>query len=141
MLRQSLCIVADRVRRETAAPPRAERGLPSTAVPCLLDRSGRAPSWLAPYGWYGSMHVTLGYAGQRLQIAFPDDDSVSVAAVLRAVEVQRPDAFARWCDARGRIRRSLGVFVNSDHVRYRQGLDTQVSDGDDVYVVPTISGG
>jgi MoaD family protein len=35
----------------------------------------------------------------------------------------------------------VGVFVNGLNVRHGQGLDTPVSDGDKIMVVPPISGG
>jgi molybdopterin synthase sulfur carrier subunit len=87
------------------------------------------------------MQVTLGYGSERHQLEYPDDHPVSVSCVLRSMEGLRPDVYRQWCNAQGRIRPSLAVFVNSEHVRYRQGLDTQLSDGDEVYVIPLISGG
>jgi molybdopterin converting factor small subunit len=87
------------------------------------------------------MHITLGYGGDRLELALPDGAGVSVTAALHALGARRPGVFARWCDDQGRIRPSLGVFVNNEHVRYRDGLETQLRDGDEVYVIPTISGG
>ncbi len=87
------------------------------------------------------MQVTLGYGSEKLQLEFPDGTLVSVSTALRCLGGIRPEVYDRWCDKEGRIRRSLAVFVNSEHVRYRQGLDTELNDGDEVYVIPVISGG
>jgi molybdopterin converting factor small subunit len=85
------------------------------------------------------MDVRLGYGGERLRLALPEGSTVLTA--LDKLGHERPEVYARWCDRSGRIRASLGVFVNSEHVRYRDGLDTQLSDGDVVYVIPRIAGG
>ena len=87
------------------------------------------------------MRVTLGYGSERHQFEYADDTPLSVSTALKPLEGLRPDVYRRWCDKQGRIRPSLAVFVNSEHVRYRQGLDTELSDGDEVYVIPVISGG
>jgi molybdopterin converting factor small subunit len=36
---------------------------------------------------------------------------------------------------------AVNVYVNDEHVRYRQGLQTPLREGDLVFVVPTIMGG
>jgi molybdopterin converting factor small subunit len=87
------------------------------------------------------MQLTLAYGTDRHQIEYADGARVPVVAVLHSLRHLRPDDYAQWCDRSGRIRRSLAVFVNSEHVRYRQGLETELEDGDEVYVVARISGG
>ena len=42
---------------------------------------------------------------------------------------------------RGDIRPHVGVFVNADHIRHRHGLQTPVQDGDEITILPAISGG
>jgi molybdopterin converting factor small subunit len=49
--------------------------------------------------------------------------------------------FTTWCDEQGRLRESLPVFVNGEHVRYRGGLQAELNDGDEVYIIPLIAGG
>jgi len=87
------------------------------------------------------MRITVGYGAEKLELEYPDGACVPVTRALHSLGEVRPAIFARWCDAQGRLRRSLGVFVNSEHVRYRDGLDTELSDDDEVYVIPVISGG
>jgi sulfur-carrier protein len=48
---------------------------------------------------------------------------------------------ATWCDEQGQLRESLPVFVNGEHIRYRQGLQTELQAGDEVYVIPLVAGG
>ena len=45
------------------------------------------------------------------------------------------------CDETGAVRRHLNVFVNADHMRDRDGLDTTLAPGDVVTILPAVSGG
>jgi molybdopterin synthase sulfur carrier subunit len=47
----------------------------------------------------------------------------------------------RLCDESGQIRRFVNVFVNSEDIRFLQGRDTPLQDGDEVSIVPAIAGG
>lgn len=62
-------------------------------------------------------------------------------AVLRSVGESHPEIYASWCDGDGRLRSSLPVFVNGEHIRYKNGMDTKLYDGDEIYIVPLITGG
>ena len=41
----------------------------------------------------------------------------------------------------GELRRFVNVYVNDEDVRFTGGLDTSVSDGDQVVVLPAVAGG
>ncbi|MBA0086518.1 MAG: MoaD/ThiS family protein, partial [Acidobacteria bacterium Pan2503] len=45
------------------------------------------------------------------------------------------------CDETGKVRRHLNVFVNSDNVRDLDGVDTKLTRGDVVTILPAVSGG
>ena len=47
----------------------------------------------------------------------------------------------RIVDEQGVLRRHVNVFVNGENVRSLQGLDTGVKDGDEVSIIPAVSGG
>lgn len=65
----------------------------------------------------------------------------TVEQLLNSVRNNRPQLIASWCDERGRLRESLPVFISGEHIRFRQGLQTELKDGDEVYVIPLIAGG
>ena len=44
-------------------------------------------------------------------------------------------------DEGGQLRRFVNVYVGEEDVRFVQGLDTQVSDGARVSVIPAVAGG
>ena len=72
---------------------------------------------------------------------FPGTETVTVRQVMRSVKSSHPEIFERWCDTDGNIRETLTIFVNGDHIRYRNGLKTVIEEGDEIYIVPLITGG
>ena len=69
------------------------------------------------------------------------ESPTTVERLLDSVQTRCPHVYAGWCDEDNQLRESLPVFVNGEHVRYRQGLQTELKDGDDVYIIPLIAGG
>ena len=61
----------------------------------------------------------------------------TVGAVVGGVEGLRH----RVLDDQGRVRVHVNLFVNGAHIRELAGLDTQVSDGDEIVILPAVSGG
>ncbi|HZS35149.1 MAG TPA: MoaD/ThiS family protein [Methylomirabilota bacterium] len=47
----------------------------------------------------------------------------------------------RLCDESGDFRRFINVYVNQEDIRFLQGRETQLRDGDEVSIVPAIAGG
>ena len=65
----------------------------------------------------------------------------SVRAALIELERLRPNLYRNICDETGAVRRHLNLFVNSVHVRERQGLETPLIPGDTLFILPAVSGG
>jgi len=65
----------------------------------------------------------------------------SVRAVLEEIERRHPALFRSVCDETGAVRRHVNLFVNSSHIREREGLDTPLAPGDTVTILPAVSGG
>jgi molybdopterin converting factor small subunit len=65
----------------------------------------------------------------------------TVRAVLEDLERSQPVLYRNVCDETGAVRRHLNVFVNSDHVRDLDGIDTTLITGDVVTILPAVSGG
>jgi len=87
------------------------------------------------------MRLKVAYGGEELWLQFPEDTPVNVGQVLHSVKDRQPELYGRWSDSQGRLRTSLVIFVNREHIRYRKGMDTELSDGDEVYIIPIIAGG
>lgn len=65
----------------------------------------------------------------------------TVRATLEALERDQPALYCNICDETGSVRRHINVFVNSDHMRDRDRLDTEVGAGDTIIILPAVSGG
>jgi molybdopterin synthase sulfur carrier subunit len=65
----------------------------------------------------------------------------TVRAVLDDLERKQPALYRNVCDETGAVRRHLNVFVNSDNVRDLNGVDTTLTQGDVVTILPAVSGG
>lgn len=64
-----------------------------------------------------------------------------VRSLLDALARAHPEAHRRLCDEQGLPRPHINVFINEEHVRARRGLDTQLTAGDVVTILPAVSGG
>ena len=65
----------------------------------------------------------------------------TVRAVLEELERLYPDLYRNICDDTGAVRRHINLFVNTLHMRDRQGLDTPLAPGDVLTILPAVSGG
>ena len=65
----------------------------------------------------------------------------TVRAALADLERSQSALYRNICDETGAVRRHLNVFVNSDHVRDLNGIDTVLAPGDVVSILPAVSGG
>ena len=65
----------------------------------------------------------------------------TVRAVLEDLERSQPALYRNICDETGTVRRHLNVFVNADNMRDLAGVDTALSAGDEITIVPAVSGG
>jgi adenylyltransferase/sulfurtransferase len=78
------------------------------------------------------------YCGGRSQIAV---SAPTVRAALEWLEREHPQLYPNVCDETGSVRRHVGLFVNSSHIRDLNGLDTRLSPGDALIILPAVSGG
>lgn len=65
----------------------------------------------------------------------------NVETVLDALEAQFPGIGERLRDDSGQVRRFVNVFVNGQSIRDGDGLQTPLSPGDEVGIIPAMAGG
>ena len=70
-----------------------------------------------------------------------DVEGGTVADVLASLDAAHPGFRDRLFDEQGKLRRFVNVFVADEDVRFLQGLDTKVTDGQTVSIVPAVAGG
>ena len=68
-------------------------------------------------------------------------DAKNINEMLAALEKNHPGIKERLCDGEGKLRRFVNVYVNEEDIRFMQGQDTSLKDGDDISIIPAIAGG
>lgn len=87
------------------------------------------------------MHLKLSCGRNILFSEFTEEGSVRIKPVLQSIKESHPIIYQSWCDGDGQLRGSLPVFVNGEHIRYKDGMETELCDGDEIYIIPLIAGG
>ena len=68
-------------------------------------------------------------------------DADSVSTLMTRLEEAHPGIGGRLVDEEGNLRRFVNLYVNGEDVRFLQGKETSLKDGDEVSIVPAIAGG
>lgn len=64
-----------------------------------------------------------------------------VRAALEQVEARYPVLYRSVCNETGAVRRHVNLFVNTESIRDLDGLDTALAEGDELIILPAVSGG
>jgi sulfur-carrier protein len=67
-------------------------------------------------------------------------DGGTVGEALDAVFEQHAELRARITEDGG-LRRFVNVYVSGEDIRFQDGLETELSDGDEVTILPAVAGG
>jgi sulfur-carrier protein len=67
-------------------------------------------------------------------------EGATVGEALDAVFDQHADLRERITEDGG-LRRFVNVYVSGEDIRFQDGLDTELSDGDEVTILPAVAGG
>jgi molybdopterin synthase sulfur carrier subunit len=75
-----------------------------------------------------------------------EKDTVSVEAgnisdLVLKLESDFPGLVGTLRDDQGELRRFVNLYLNEEDVRFMQGKETPIKDGDSVSIVPAIAGG
>lgn len=65
----------------------------------------------------------------------------TVGAALKALDEAHPGFQDRLFEADGSLRRFVNVFLADDDVRYLDGVNTPVPDGETISIIPAVAGG
>jgi molybdopterin synthase sulfur carrier subunit len=65
----------------------------------------------------------------------------TVAEVLKALDAEHPGFAERLYDEAGSLRRFVNVFLAEEDIRFLDGLETPVTDGQTLSIVPAVAGG
>jgi sulfur-carrier protein len=68
-------------------------------------------------------------------------DGTTVAEALDSLYAQHGELRERIADDGGGLRRFVNVYLGGEDIRFLDGLDTPVSDGDELTILPAVAGG
>ena len=68
-------------------------------------------------------------------------DGATVGEALKALDAAHPGFAERLFDEQGALRRSVNLFVADEDVRFLDGIETALSDGQTLSIVPAVAGG
>lgn len=85
--------------------------------------------------------ASLSQRGKSGMVDLVIPSSANLRLVLAEVEKQVPGATSRIVDDSGRLRGYVNLYVNGEDVRHGDGMDTAVTESDEVLILPAISGG
>ena len=68
-------------------------------------------------------------------------DGNSIAEVIDSLENTFPGIKKRICEESGELRSFVNIFVNGEDIRFSDGINTSISSGDEISLVPAVAGG
>lgn len=68
-------------------------------------------------------------------------EASTIGELIEALDREFPGIKERLVDENGEIRKFVNFFVNDEDIRFLQGKDTPIKDGDTVAIIPAIAGG
>jgi molybdopterin converting factor small subunit len=68
-------------------------------------------------------------------------EAATVADALKALDAHHPGFSERLFDDTGALRRFVNVFVADEDIRFLQGTETALTEGQVVSVLPAVAGG
>jgi sulfur-carrier protein len=82
--------------------------------------------------------ILRSYTGGAAEVAAEEG---TLREVIAGLDAAYPGLAGRLLDEGGKLRRFVNVYVGEEDVRFAQGLDTPVSEGTRVSVIPAVAGG
>ncbi len=70
-----------------------------------------------------------------------DADGATVAEIIENIESRYPGFRSQIMDQQGQLHRFVNIYLNDEDIRYLQGAETVLSDGDQVSILPALAGG
>ena len=68
-------------------------------------------------------------------------EGVSISEIINNLENQFNGIKERICEENGSPRRFINIYVNEEDIRFLEGENTAVKDGDEISIIPAIAGG
>ena len=67
--------------------------------------------------------------------------AATIVDMIGSLDAAYPGLKNRLCDDKGDLRRFVNIYVNEEDIRFLNGKETSLKDGDEVSIVAAIAGG
>jgi molybdopterin synthase sulfur carrier subunit len=68
-------------------------------------------------------------------------DGATITEILNSLESQFAGIKERICEENGSPRRFINIYVNEEDIRFLEGENSAVKEGDEISIIPAIAGG
>lgn len=68
-------------------------------------------------------------------------EGITVGDVVKSLIAEHPRLESNLLDDEGGIRKFVNVYVNDEDIRFLDQIDTLITDGDEVAILPAVAGG
>ncbi len=68
-------------------------------------------------------------------------EGANISEVIEDLEKNYPGIKERICEESGELRRFVNLYLNDEDIRFKENLETTLSDNDELSIIPAIAGG
>jgi len=65
----------------------------------------------------------------------------NVAEIIEDLEKNYPGLKERICEGDGKLRRFVNIYLNDEDIRFKNNMETELKDTDELSIIPAIAGG
>ncbi len=65
----------------------------------------------------------------------------NISEIIADLEANYPGLKERICEDDGTLRRFVNLYLNDEDIRFKENMETALSDGDELSIIPAIAGG
>lgn len=68
-------------------------------------------------------------------------EGCNISEVIENLEANYPGLKERICEADGKLRRFVNIYLNDEDIRFKKNLETELKENDEISIIPAIAGG
>jgi molybdopterin synthase sulfur carrier subunit len=65
----------------------------------------------------------------------------NVAEIIEDLERAYPGLKERICEGDGKLRRFVNIYLNDEDIRFKNNMETELKENDELSIIPAIAGG
>jgi molybdopterin synthase sulfur carrier subunit len=65
----------------------------------------------------------------------------NIAEIIEDLEKNYPGLKERICEGDGKLRRFVNIYLNDEDIRFKNNMETELKESDELSIIPAIAGG